>query len=88
MAPLVSYREAHTKMIHVFVQGLSDFKAIVHETSAYQLFYTIYNPLLVAGASGKSAPGARTGALTDSNKQSATEIDLLLRPLLDDQQIM
>ena len=79
------YKEAYTKMMQVFVEGLSSeirtFKSIAHKTSAYQHFYNIYNSLPVARASSNSAPGANTGAVADANKKSASEVDRLRRAL-------
>ena len=68
-------------MMRVFVEELlaegRTLKSIVHETNAYQHFFTVYNPSPVAGALGNIALGTDTGAIADSNKESASEVGRL-----------
>ena len=79
-------KEAYTKMMQVFVEGLrADGRTLtssVHETCANQHFPHHLQPFIpVAGASGNIAPGADTGAIPDSNKESACEVDRHRRAL-------
>ena len=70
LAPLEFCKEAHIKMIQVFVKELRaearTFKSVVHETSACQNVYTVYASLAVASASCNLASDTDTSALADA----------------------